>query len=1082
MSLKRGQNVTSNTNLLPDIPFKKRKDSRLHPALSRDDDNNDHDEKHKKNKRAENSMNRFGELVSRAHSLSTGCHGTFSTLDDDDGDDDDDDDDNTVYINPYLNLVRSNVIPQEGEGSYNLISPFVPKGSNHKSVTDVNVAGHNVEAQNDLSSSLNYFNLPDYELCGLTSFFDKYPNVFGRTKDESGNECYKISQDTSNGERSDNFVSLLTPKANNESRASVSSEDGAAQAGLSSAPHKLLLKGDIIGKTVDHENSGISGDMTSSMHIQHDPLPSSSSKSCEGMFPLKYGLHSENGLKSLPPVGALGNGHLPDTLFPFKSHLAYALKIHGIELPASSEFDTKMKPLRSEAGDSSSSSTLHEHYRHPNSEFGTRWKLSGNQADAVPLSLKICKSEPVMMSECVARTSSSLSPKLPESEPYSMYKYDVDPKMAEKKSGSSSTVKYTERGISPVFHWNNYRENETLHLPVSENSESSEISRNVERSGGADSSCRNEVKSIASDPANMLTKKLWKFKRELPRVIESTPSSEIGTAREVSTKSMQGPLWVYKGLQRNSDKKVGENVPVVGHQYRGRETAIKEENCAIGNTESPSRANGCTLKDSGIMPLKSKGVRNVADYHCVVIQDVNTDGRKCSEEGAAVFIGDTGSLNGEQNKCGSSDREETILVVSDDSDDDTIPVYDVIDGCEESDDDDDDGDNDDIEIVKCLSKSSVGKIDLSAQRKALDFTKSQARYKNRELKYKSMLAHPFAVGSLLNFSKSVEKPNPSSSANGASNFRDKLRGDKQLFWQKSLPEACGTSDSSMNASRCQPARLCLDLRHPAPAHVPQVLQCGAYDLSRSTMISGTAISPSQSPVRGFGELTRKKMFSQFGGSNFPYTGVALDLLSPLQRPSSLNLPFRMRSESTSSPWAKKHSCDTNLVPTRSECETSTWNSLVSNSASADLAASSPTSVLNIVPNSLEISLEMSVEPGDQEERSVPLTGTSQLMPVLDTSLEMPGASYNVLEGKEIVKKQQNTVEGKTERAQRSSRLEWECAICLETVSSKRGISATMCGHVYCTPCIVEVVYKKKECPTCRRTLDITQVHPLFISG
>jgi hypothetical protein len=338
-----------------------------------------------------------------------------------------------------------------------------------------------------------------------------------------------------------------------------------------------------------------------------------------------------------------------------------------------------------------------------------------------------------------------------------------------------------------------------------------------------------------------------------------------------------------------------------------------------------------------------------------------------------------------------------------------------------------------------------------------------------------MLAHPFEVGSLLNFSKSVEKPNLSSSSNGASNFRDKLRGDKQLFWQKSLPEACGgSSDSSMNASRFQPSRLSLDLRHPAPAHVPQALQCGAYDLSRSTVISGMISPPPLMPVHGTGELTREKKFSQFGGSNFPYTGTALDFVSPL-RPSLLNLPFPTSSEGTSSPWAKKHSCDTNLVPPHSECETSIRNPPVSNSASADLAASSPESVLNVVP----ISLEMSVKPSDEEE---PLTGASQLMPAVDTSLEMPGASYNVLEGKEVVKKQQNTGEGKTERAQRSSRLEWECAICLETVSSKRGISATMCGHVYCTPCIIEVVCKKKECPTCRRTLDVTQVHPLFISG
>lgn len=1078
MSLNRSQYVTSNTSLLTDVPFKKRKDSRLHAALSHDDDDNDHDKKHKKNRRAENSLSHFGEHVAQAHSLSTGSRGTFPVLDDD-GDDDDDDDDNTVYINPYLNLVRSNVIPQEGEGSCNLTLPLVPKGSKEMSVTDVNIAAQNLRVQDGLSSSNKYFHkyctLPG-ELCGVTSDFDKYPYVFGQTRNESGNECPKISGDTSNGERSDGFVPSLTPKVDNLSRASVSGEDCATHASLSSPSYKLLLKADLIGKTVDHEKSGISGDSTSSTHVKPDPIPSSSSKSCEGLFPLKYDLCSQNGFKSLPLMGALGSGHLPasscnDTVSPLKSLAAWE-KIYENALLPSSEFGIKTKPSKNQAGDLSSSSTLREHYFHPNSEFGTCWKLPGNQADSVPLSLKMCKSEPGLMSECVAHASSSLSPKLPETEPYSMYKYDVDSKMAEQKSGSSSAVKFTERGISPVFQWNYYTENETPRLPVSENTDSHEISRIVERFGGADSSLGNEVNCIESDSANVLTKKLWRFKHELPHITESTVCSEIGTATDVGTISKQGPLGVYKISKGNFEKKLGEDVPAGGHQYQGRETITKEEHCAVGNTKLPSRAHSCVLKDSGIMPLRNKRMRNVADRHCVMIEGVNADGRKCSEEDTAVCIDGTGSLNSQQNKCGSSDREETILVVSDDSDDDTITIYDVNDGC-------DDTDDDDIEIVKCLSKSSVGKMDFSAQQKALDCTKSQARYKTHELKYKNMLAHPFEVGSLLNFTKSIEKPNLSSSSNGACSFRHKWRGDKQLFWQKSAPEASGgSSDSSVNTSRFQPAKLCLDFRHPAPGHAPQVLQCGAYDLSRSTVIPGTAIPSSLSPLRSIGELTRKKMFSQFGGSNFPYAGITLGLVSPLEYPSSLNLPFPTSSESTSSPWAKNHGCDTNLVPTHSECDTSVWNPPVPNSASAGLAASSPESVLSIVPNSLE----MPVEPGDQGEHSVPLTGASQLMTALDIPLEIPGASYNVQEDKEVVKKQQNTVEGKTETAQRSSRLELECAICLEMVSSKRGISATMCGHVYCTPCITEVVFKKKECPTCRRTLESSQVHPLFISG
>ena len=1073
MSLKRDQSVACNTNLLPDIPFKKRKDSRLHAASSHDDDDddNDHDKKHKKNTRAENTSSHFGERVSQAYSLSTGSRGTLSTLDHDE-DDDDDDDDNTAYINPYLNHVRSNVIPQEGEGSCNLTSLLVPKESNHVSVSDVNVTGQNPRAQVGMSSSHKYtLNLPN-ELCGITSDFDEYPYVFSQTRNESGNVCSEVSGNTFNGEGNDSFISSLMPTASNQSCAPVLKEDSAAHTGLSSASHKLLLNGDLMRKNVADDISDISGDRNASVHTKPDPIPSSSLKLCEDFFPLKYDLCSENVFLLLSPVGTLGSGHLTasgycnNTLVsPFKSQLPSSMKFYENELSANSKLGVKPKSSSHEADDLSSSITMRENYRHPYSEFSSPWKLSGNQADTLPLSLKTCKSEPVLTSNCVAHTSSSSSLKLPENEPYSSYKCDADSKLAEQKSGSSSTVKFTERGVSPVFQWKNRREHETPHLPVSKNSDSSKIFRNVERFSGANSSLRNDPDSV-----NVVTTKLWKFKRDLPHTIEGTQCSENGTTREVNTISKQGPPYVYKGSQGNFEQKVGEDSLVVGRQCQGRETNTKEERCAVGDTELSSRANSCILKGSGITSFKRKRIRNVADHHCSVIQDVNTDGRKCSADDTAVCIDDTQSLNGEQKKCGNSDHEETILV-SDDSDDDTITIYDVNDGFEETD--------DDIEILKCLSKSGVGKMDFSVQQKALDFT-SEARYKIEERKYKNMLAHPFEISNVLNFSKSPVKPTLSSSSNGASNFMDKQRGDEQLLWKKSVPEACGgSSDSAVNASRFQPAKLCLDMHHPTPAHTPQVLQCGAYDLSRSTVIPGTAVPSTLSPVRSIGELTRGKMFSQFGGSNFPYAGRPLDLVfSPLEYPSSLNLPFPSSSESNSSQWAKKHGCDTNFVPTRRECETSVWNPPVPNSASGDLAASRPESILSIVPNSLE----MSFEPADQEEHSVPLTGVSQPMPVLDTSLETPGASDNMQESKEIVKQQPNIVEDKTETAQRSSRLEWECAICLETISSKRGISATMCGHVYCTPCITEVVCKKKECPTCRRTLDSTQVHPLFISG
>lgn len=1075
MSLNRDQNVASDTNLLPDIPFKKRKDSRLHVPLSHyeeeegeDDDDN---KKQKKNRRAESTLMHFGKHVAQADSCDKGICGSFAAPDDDHDDDYDDDDDNTVYKNPYLNHVRSNVTSQEGEGSHNLMLCSVPKGSNHMSVCDVNSTGQNLSAQD----GYNYFPLSD-ELCGITSDIDKYPYIFSLTSSESGNERSEIGGTSkimwpACGERNDSFVSSLILDASSQSSAPVLNEDIAAHAGLSSASHELhKLNSDLLTKKVDHENSGISGDRTSSVQIKPYPTPTYS-ESFADLLTLKYDLCSENVYSSLSPVGTCGNGQLPASVSfnsmlvtPFRAPLTSSLKLCENEHSTSSKFGTKPKPAMNQTADLSSS-TLCKYYGYPSLEFGTHSKMSGNQSDALPLSLKTRSSEPVLTRECVGNNSSSSSPKLSESEPSSSYKCDVDFNVGKQKSGS----KFTECGILPALQWKSGTENETAHFPVSEHSNSYEYSRHVERSIGADSSFKNEGKCIKPDSVDVLTKnKLWKFERELPDIMETTPCFEIATARKVDTISKQGPPGSYEGSQGNLEKQVGEDIPAVGHQCQGTETDMKEEHCAVGNIDWPSRANRCILEDSGFMPVKSEGAVNVADHHCAVIQDVNTDGRKCYEEDTAVRIDDRQSLSVEQNKYGSSDREETILV-SDDSDNDTITIYDN-DGFEETD--------DDIEIVKCLSKSHVGKRDFSAEQKALDCTKSQARYKNHERKDKNMLACPFEVSSVLNFSKSLVKPDSSSSSNHAGNSVGKQKGDEQLFWWKSVPEANGgSSASAMNASGFQAAKSsCLNMRWTGPTHMPQVY--GVYDLSRSTVIQGTAAPSSLSPVHSTVKLAGRRMFPRYGGSNYPYVGRPLDLVLSLKHPSSLDVPFPLSSESTSSRYVKQHGCDRNLVPAHNECEASVWNASVPNASSSNFAAASPESILNIVPNSLE----MSGEAGNQEENFVPPKDTSQLMPVPDTPLEEPGPSYNAQEGKEVMKKQQNAVEDKTETAQRSSRPEWECAVCLETISSKRGISATMCGHVYCTPCITEVVCKKKECPTCRRTLDSTQVHPLFISG
>ncbi|KAK4328673.1 hypothetical protein Pmani_000920 [Petrolisthes manimaculis] len=59
-----------------------------------------------------------------------------------------------------------------------------------------------------------------------------------------------------------------------------------------------------------------------------------------------------------------------------------------------------------------------------------------------------------------------------------------------------------------------------------------------------------------------------------------------------------------------------------------------------------------------------------------------------------------------------------------------------------------------------------------------------------------------------------------------------------------------------------------------------------------------------------------------------------------------------------------------------------------------------------------------------------------------------------------------------------------CMVCLDSLAtiqaSSRTMCSTNCGHLFCSPCITEVVKQKKQCPVCRKKLTKKQYHPLFI--
>ncbi|XP_048747657.2 E3 ubiquitin-protein ligase RNF4-like [Ostrea edulis] len=62
--------------------------------------------------------------------------------------------------------------------------------------------------------------------------------------------------------------------------------------------------------------------------------------------------------------------------------------------------------------------------------------------------------------------------------------------------------------------------------------------------------------------------------------------------------------------------------------------------------------------------------------------------------------------------------------------------------------------------------------------------------------------------------------------------------------------------------------------------------------------------------------------------------------------------------------------------------------------------------------------------------------------------------------------------------------EINCPICMDSKKqiqkSGRQLVSTVCGHVFCKPCIKASINTHKFCPTCRKKLTLRHIHPLFI--
>ncbi|KAG5895636.1 hypothetical protein JTB14_008645 [Gonioctena quinquepunctata] len=55
-----------------------------------------------------------------------------------------------------------------------------------------------------------------------------------------------------------------------------------------------------------------------------------------------------------------------------------------------------------------------------------------------------------------------------------------------------------------------------------------------------------------------------------------------------------------------------------------------------------------------------------------------------------------------------------------------------------------------------------------------------------------------------------------------------------------------------------------------------------------------------------------------------------------------------------------------------------------------------------------------------------------------------------------------------------------CPICLEVLGGGLVAAATICGHIFCQDCIKKVAKLSKTCPTCRKRINLKQIHPLYL--
>lgn len=60
------------------------------------------------------------------------------------------------------------------------------------------------------------------------------------------------------------------------------------------------------------------------------------------------------------------------------------------------------------------------------------------------------------------------------------------------------------------------------------------------------------------------------------------------------------------------------------------------------------------------------------------------------------------------------------------------------------------------------------------------------------------------------------------------------------------------------------------------------------------------------------------------------------------------------------------------------------------------------------------------------------------------------------------------------------KFKFECPICMNDMLGGRSILSTLCGHIFCKPCITTALRNNPICPVCRTDSQISSLHPIFL--